>query len=77
MPPQAIHNAVTFLRSRGHIATPIGPDYWYVHITFPYFPSLTIDDQITSSQLVDLYAMLSGRPLRAAETPLATDAGDR
>jgi hypothetical protein len=71
MPPQAIHDAVTFLRTRGHTATPAGPDFWHVRITFPYFPSLTIDDQLTSTQLVDVYAALGGRPLPAATFPYA------
>jgi len=65
MPPQAIHDAVTFLQTRGHKVTPAGPDSWHVHITFPYFPSLTIDEQMTSTQLVDLYTALGGQPLRA------------
>ena len=71
MPPQAIHDAVTFLRARGHTAAPAGPDSWYVHITFPYFPSLTIDEHISSSLLVDVYATLSGRPLIGSYTPAA------
>ena len=74
MPPQAIHDAVTFLQTRGHTATPAGPDSWHVRITFPYFPSLTIDQQITSTQLVDVYAALGGQPLRAA-TQLSAAAG--
>ena len=68
MLPQAIHDAVTFLRLRGHTVIPLEPDSWYVRITFPYFPSLTIDDQITSTQLVDVYAALGGRPLRRVAT---------
>jgi len=71
MPPQAIHDAVMFLQTRGHTATPAGPDSWHVRITFPYFPALTIDDQLTSTQLVDVYAALGGQPLRAAESPPA------
>jgi hypothetical protein len=71
MTPQVIHDAVIFLQTRGHTVTPVGPDQWYVHITFPYFPSLTIDEQIPSTQLVDVYAALGGQPLRAAESPPA------
>ena len=72
MTAQEIHDAVTFLQTRGHIVTPAGPDQWHVRITFPYFPSLTIDEQIASTQLVGLYAALGGHPLRAAEPPTAT-----
>jgi len=71
MSPQVIHDAVTFLQRRGHTVTPIGPDQWHVHITFPYFPSLTIDEQIPSTTLVDVYAALGGQPLRAAAPPSA------
>jgi len=66
MPPQAIYDAVTFLQTRGHAATPAGPDSWHVRITFPYFSALTIDEQITSTQLVDVYAALGGQPFSAA-----------
>lgn len=68
---QVIHDAVTFLQTRGHSVTPAGPDQWHVRITFPYFPSLTIDEQIPSTQLVGLYAALGGHPLRTAESPSA------
>jgi hypothetical protein len=62
MTPLVIHDAVTFLQRRGHTVTPAGPDQWHVHITFPYFPSLTINEQIPSRQLVNVYAALSGHP---------------
>jgi hypothetical protein len=68
MTPQVIRDAVTFLQRRGHTVIPVGPDQWYVHITFPYFPALTIDEQIPSAQLVDVYAALGGSPLHAAES---------
>jgi hypothetical protein len=74
MTPQMIHDAVTFLQTRGHIVTPAGPDQWHVRITFPYFPSLTIDEQIPSTQLVGLYAALGGHPQPAADPP-TTEAG--
>jgi hypothetical protein len=74
MTPQVIHDAVIFLQRRGHIVTPAGPDHWHVYITFPYFPSLTIDEQIPSTLLVGLYAALSGHPLPAAES-LPAEAG--
>jgi len=63
MTPQIIQEAVTFLQRRGHIVTAAGPDQWYVHITFPYFPSLTIDERIPSARLMDVYAALGGQPL--------------
>jgi hypothetical protein len=69
MTPQLIHDAVTFLQMRGHTVTPVGPDQWHVHITFPYFPSLTIDEQIPSARLVDVYAALGGQPLPYAQKP--------
>ena len=75
MTPQVIYDAVTFLQRRGHTVTPAGHDQWHVHITFPYFPSLTIDEQIPSTQLVELYAALGGHPLRAAESPPAEAGG--
>jgi hypothetical protein len=67
MKPQEIHDAVIFLQTRGHSVTPAGPDQWHVRITFPYFPSLTIDEQIASTQLVGLYVALGGHPLPATE----------
>ncbi len=67
MTPQLIDDAVSFLQTRGHTATPAGPDRWHVRITFAYFPSLTIDEQIPSTQLVAVYAALSGRVLPSDE----------
>jgi hypothetical protein len=66
MTQQAIHDAVIFLRTHGHTVTSAGSDQWHVRITFPQFPSLTIDEQINRTQLLDLYAALGGRPLPAA-----------
>src|SRR2546421_267853 len=54
------------IRRPAPTVTPAGPDQWHVHITFPYFPSLTIDEKIPSTQLVDVYVALGGQPLRAA-----------
>jgi hypothetical protein len=77
MTPQEIQAAVAFLRMRGYRADPTGPDRWHVRITFPHFPHLTIDEQVSSTLLVALSDALRpfqhrpvtyGDPQRGAET---------
>jgi len=69
MSAQLIDDAVTFLQRKGHAAIPVGPDLWHVHITFPHYPSLTIDEDISDTLLVAVYATLSGQTIPGIEIP--------